>query len=39
MPVDLITEDLLIRPSRFYIIPAHRDPYVDGEVFHLAPIS
>ena len=39
MPVDLITEDLPIKPNRVYIIPANRDLHVDGEVFHLAPIS
>ena len=39
MPVELITDDLLIEPNRVYIIPANRDLHVDGEVFHLAPIS
>ena len=39
MPVELITEDLLIQPDHVYIIPANRDLHVDGEVFHLAPIS
>jgi len=39
MPVQLITEDLLIEPNHVYIIPANRDLHVDGEVFHLAPIS
>ena len=39
MPVELITEDLLIEPNHVYIIPANRDLHVDGEVFHLAPIS
>ena len=39
MPVELITEELLIQPDRVYIIPANRDLHVDGEVFHLAPIS
>jgi len=39
MPVDLITEDLLIEPNRVYIIPANRDLHVDGDAFHLAPIS
>jgi len=39
MPVKLITEDLLIEPNHVYIIPANRDLHVDGEVFHLAPIS
>jgi len=39
MAVELITEDLLIQPNRVYIIPANRDLHVDGEVFHLTPIS
>jgi len=39
MPVRLITEDLLIEPNSVYIIPANRDLHIDGEVFHLAPIS
>ena len=39
MPVELITEELLIQPDHVYIIPANRDLHVDGEVFHLAPIS
>ena len=39
MPVELITEDLLIEPDHVYIIPANRDLHVDGDMFHLAPIS
>jgi two-component system chemotaxis response regulator CheB len=39
MPVELITEDLLIEPNCVYIIPADRDLHVDGDMFHLAPIS
>ncbi|MEO8117800.1 MAG: chemotaxis protein CheB [Rhodoferax sp.] len=39
MPVDLITEDLLIEPNRVFIIPANRDLHVDGETFQLKPIS
>ena len=39
MPVELITEDLLIEPNHVYIIPANRDLHVDGEMFHLTPIS
>lgn len=39
MPVELITEDLLIEPNRVYIIPANRDLHVDDGEFHLAPIS
>lgn len=40
MPVELITEDLVIVPNKVFIIPANRDLEVDpaGE-FHLAPIS
>ncbi|MFT7401160.1 MAG: two-component system chemotaxis response regulator CheB [Hydrogenophaga sp.] len=39
MPVELIKEDLLIEPNHVYIIPTNRDLHVDGEVFHLKPIS
>lgn len=39
MPVDLITEDLLIEPNHVFIIPANRDLHVDGEAFQLKPIS
>ena len=39
MPVELITENLLVEPNRVFIIPANRDLHVDGEVFHLKPIS
>lgn len=39
MPVDLITENLRIEPNRVFIIPANRDLHVDGEEFHLLPIS
>jgi len=39
MPVELITERLLIRPNHVFIIPAQRDLHVlDGE-FRLVPIS
>jgi len=39
MPVELITERLLIQPNRVYIIPEQRDLHVlDGE-FRLKPIS
>jgi two-component system, chemotaxis family, protein-glutamate methylesterase/glutaminase len=39
MPVELITERLLIRPNRVFIIPPQRDLHVlDGE-FRLKPIS
>ncbi len=39
MPVELITENLLIEPNRVFIIPSNRDLHVDGEVFKLLPIS
>jgi chemotaxis response regulator CheB len=39
MPVELITENLLIKPDHVFIIPSNRDLHVDGEVFHLKPIS
>jgi two-component system chemotaxis response regulator CheB len=39
MPVELITERLLIQPNHVYIIPAQRDLHVlDGE-FRLKPVS
>jgi len=39
MPVDLITENLLIEPNRVFIIPANRDLHVEDGEFHLKPIS
>jgi two-component system, chemotaxis family, protein-glutamate methylesterase/glutaminase len=39
MPVELITERLLIEPNRVFIIPAQRDLHVLDGAFHLAPIS
>ena len=39
MPVELITENLLIEPNHVFIIPANRDLHVDDEAFHLKPIS
>jgi chemotaxis response regulator CheB len=39
MPVDLITERLLIEPNRVFIIPANRDLHVDNGEFRLTPIS
>jgi len=39
MPVELITENLLIKPNHVFIIPSQRDLHVlDGE-FRLKPIS
>lgn len=39
MPVDLISENLLIEPNHVFIIPANRDLHVQGGVFLLRPIS
>lgn len=39
MPVELITENLLIQPNRVFIIPEQRDLHVRGGEFSLAPIS
>jgi len=39
MPVDLITESLLIEPNRVFIIPANRDLHVENGEFRLKPIS
>jgi two-component system chemotaxis response regulator CheB len=39
MPVELITDKLLIRPNRVFIIPENRDLHVLGGDFILKPIS
>jgi two-component system chemotaxis response regulator CheB len=39
MPVELITEKLLIRPNRVFIIPSQRDLHVFNGEFRLKPIS
>jgi two-component system, chemotaxis family, protein-glutamate methylesterase/glutaminase len=39
MPVELITENLVIEPNHVFIIPANRDLHVEGGQFHLKPIS
>jgi len=39
MPVELITEKLLIRPNRVFIIPEQRDLHVLNGEFRLVPIS
>jgi two-component system chemotaxis response regulator CheB len=39
MPVELITERLLIQPNRVFIIPEQRDLHVLDGVFRLKPIS
>lgn len=39
MPVDLITESLLIEPNHIFIIPENRDLHVLNGEFHLKPIS
>ncbi len=39
MPVELITDCLLIEQNRVYIIPANRDLHVEDDVFRLKPIS
>src|ERR1700677_192106 len=39
MPVELITEGLIIRPNRVFIIPAHSDLHVLRREFRLKPIS
>ena len=39
MPVDLITDRLLIEPNRVFIIPENRDLHVDNGEFRLKPIS
>jgi chemotaxis response regulator CheB len=39
MPVELITESLLIKPNCVFIIPANRDLHVADGQFRLRPIS
>ena len=39
MPVELITESLLIQPNHVFIIPSHRDLHVLEGEFRLTPIS
>jgi chemotaxis response regulator CheB len=39
MPVELITERLLIEPNHVFIIPEQRDLHVLNEEFRLKPIS
>jgi two-component system, chemotaxis family, protein-glutamate methylesterase/glutaminase len=39
MPVELITDRLLIQPNQVFIIPERQDLHVVGGNFHLAPIS
>ena len=39
MPVELITECLLIQPNRVYIIPEQRDLHVTDGQFRLRPVS
>jgi chemotaxis response regulator CheB len=39
LPVDLITEGLVLQPNHVFIIPAKRDLHVLGGEFHLKPIS
>jgi chemotaxis response regulator CheB len=39
MPVELISDRLVIRPNHVFIIPEQRDLHVSGGEFRLAPIS
>jgi two-component system, chemotaxis family, protein-glutamate methylesterase/glutaminase len=39
MPVELITEGLVLRPNHVFVIPARRDLHVLGGEFRLRPIS
>jgi chemotaxis response regulator CheB len=39
MPVERITEALLLKPNHVYIIPEKRDLHVENGVFRLLPIS
>jgi chemotaxis response regulator CheB len=39
MPVELISERLVIRPNHVFIIPEQRDLHLEGDEFRLTPIS
>lgn len=39
MPVELITERLLIEPNHVFVIPANRDLHVEDGEFRIKPIS
>jgi chemotaxis response regulator CheB len=39
MPVELITEKLVIQPNHVFVIPEQRDLHVEGDEFRLKPIS
>jgi chemotaxis response regulator CheB len=39
MPVDLITDGLLIEPNHVFIIPENRDLHIHNREFSLEPIS
>ena len=39
MPVELISERLVIQPNHVYIIPEQRDLHLEGGEFRLTPIS
>jgi two-component system chemotaxis response regulator CheB len=39
MPVNLITEGLVVEPNHVYVIPENRDLHVQDGEFHLNPIS
>jgi two-component system, chemotaxis family, protein-glutamate methylesterase/glutaminase len=39
MPVELITEKLVIQPNHVFVIPENRDLHILGDEFRLKPIS
>jgi chemotaxis response regulator CheB len=39
MPVELITDGLVLRPNHVFIIPSQRDLHILAGEFHLTPIS
>ncbi|HYN54447.1 MAG TPA: chemotaxis protein CheB [Methylotenera sp.] len=39
MPVELITDSLLIKPNHVFIIPENRDLHIENGAFDLKPIS
>ena len=39
MPVELITDELVVEPNHVFIIPENRDLHVDAGRFRLEPVS
>jgi chemotaxis response regulator CheB len=39
MPVELITDELVVQPNHLFIIPSNRDLHIEDGAFQLKPIS